>query len=178
MKKTVFASSIFALSLLFSLSMSAQDFKGLDVSPMDASCYPVSHNISEKLVKVIYSRPQLRGRLVENLAPTVEVWRTGANEATEITFYEDVMFGDKPVNAGVYSFFTIPGEKEWTVIINSDIDVWGAYNYNADNDVARVKIPVKEQESFVEAFCIAFDDKATMHIAWGHLRIPVPIKKK
>lgn len=162
---------------LATLTTNAQDFKDLDKSPMDASSYPSSHRISEKLVKVIYSRPQLKGRTVASLTPLGEVWRTGANEATEITFYNEVNFGGKHVKAGTYALFTIPGEQEWTIIISKDVDVWGAYSYNEANDVLRTVVPVSTNDKFIEAFCIAFDDEASMHLAWGNLRVVVPIKK-
>lgn len=75
---------------------------------MDATAFPNSYKISDKIVKVIYSRPQLNGRDLVKLAPPEKVWRTGANEAAEITFYKDVIFGGKALKAGTYSLFTIP----------------------------------------------------------------------
>lgn len=178
MKKHLFRALTLLCIALLSFNSNAQDFKPLDVSPMDAASYPSSHNEFKKLVKVIYSRPQLRGRSVRSLTPYGRVWRTGANEATEITFFHDVIFGDKKVKAGTYSLFTIPGKKEWTFIINSDVDVWGAFTYNDADDVARVKVPVAEGDEYIEAFSIAFDDDATMHLGWGNVRVAVPIKKQ
>ena len=172
-----FLGSILTLVFLTSFSLTAQNFKDLDASPMDAAAHPSSHRVSKKVVKVIYSRPQLKGRTVESLTPNGEVWRTGANEATEITFFKDVTFGDKKVEAGTYSLFTIPGEKEWTIIINTDVDVWGAYSYNKDNDVARATVPVTKGEDYLEPFSIAFDDNGTMHLGWGTLRVAVPISE-
>jgi len=161
---------------LITFNVNAQDFKDLDKSPMDAASFPTSNRITKKAVKVIYSRPQLRGRSVQSLAQNGKVWRTGANEATEITFYKDVIFGSTPVKAGTYSLFTIPGEKEWTFIISSDVDVWGAYSYNKANDVARATGTVTEAEKYLEPFSIAFDDDGVMHLGWGTVRVSVPIK--
>ncbi|MCX7548676.1 DUF2911 domain-containing protein [Xanthomarina sp. F1114] len=175
-KSTLFSVLTFACVLLFSTTISAQNFSGLDKSPMDAASFPSSYKVSDKQVKVIYSRPQLKGRDVKKLAPNGKVWRTGANEAVEITFYQDKMFGDKQVKAGTYSMFTIPGEKEWTVILNSDINVWGAYSYNETNDVVRVMAETSEGKKSLEAFSITFDDDGTMHLGWGTLRVAVPIK--
>ncbi|GAA3781834.1 hypothetical protein GCM10022271_12640 [Corallibacter vietnamensis] len=179
MKKISYLLTLTIICILFFTTNSfAQDFKKLDVSPMDAAAYPSSHNEFYKLVKVTYSRPQLRGRTIESLTPNGKVWRTGANEASEITFFSHVLFGDKKVKAGTYSLFTIPGEKEWTIILNYDTDMWGAYSYDEANDVARVKVPVTEGKESLEAFSIAFDENATMYLAWDTLRIAVPIKKQ
>ncbi|PWK17505.1 DUF2911 domain-containing protein [Xanthomarina spongicola] len=178
-KSTLISTLAFSLIMLFSTNIFAQDFSGLDKSPMDAASYPSSYKVSDKQIKVVYSRPQLKGRDVSTLAPQGKVWRTGANEAAEITFYQDKMFGDKQVKAGTYSLFTIPGEKEWTVILNSDVNVWGAYSYNEANDVARVTVPVTEGKDSLEAFSIVFDGKdgrTQMHMGWDTLRIAVPIK--
>jgi len=172
-KKLMQSALIF--TLLASFSLTAQNFKPLDASPMDAAAYPSSHRISKKVAKVIYSRPQLKGRSVESLTPHGKVWRTGANEATEITFFKDVTFGGKKVKAGTYSLFTIPGKKEWTIIINTDVDVWGAYSYNQDNDVIRVTAPVTEGDEYLEPFSIAFDKEGTMHLGWGKIRVAIPI---
>ena len=158
----------------FNISFS-QEFKDLDLSPMDRVAYPLSHNNSDKWVRVTYSRPQLKGRTVESLIPYGEVWRTGANEATEITFYKNASFGGKPVKAGSYTFFTIAEEKEWTIILNSDLNIWGAYDYDKNHDVLRIKVPVKNGEKFIEAFTIAFDEDSTLFLAWGNLRVSIPI---
>ena len=79
--------------MLVSFNVNAQKFKGLDASPMDAASFPSSYKESDKLVKITYSRPQLKGRSVGKLAPEGKVWRTGANEAAELTLYTDMMLG-------------------------------------------------------------------------------------
>jgi hypothetical protein len=175
-KSTLISVLAFSLIMLFSVNLSAQDFSGLDKSPMDAASFPSDYKVSDKQVKVVYSRPQLKGRDVNSLAPQGKVWRTGANEAVEITFYEDKMFGDSNVKAGTYSLFTIPGEDEWIVILSSDINVWGAYSYNEANDVARVTVPATENDESLEAFSMAFDDDGTMYMGWDTIRVAVPIK--
>ena len=170
--------TIFTLSVLVFLTTqsTSQTFKDLDVSPMDRSAYPLSHNDSDKAVRITYSRPQLKGRSVESLTPYGEIWRTGANEATEITFYKKAFFGGKPIEAGTYTLFTIPDEKEWTIILNKDLNVWGAYDYKESNDVLRVRVPAMKGKEYIEAFTIAFDDQSTMYLAWGNVRVAVPIK--
>ncbi|MBJ7881269.1 DUF2911 domain-containing protein [Gelidibacter salicanalis] len=176
--KTIIKTVVLTLALVFSYNAHAQKFPDLDKSPMDAATYPGSYKISEKDVKVVYSRPQLNGRDVAKLVPHNEVWRTGANEATEITFYKPVTFGDTKVKPGTYTLFTIPGEKEWTVILSSDINVWGAYTYKQDHDVARMKATASQSKDILEAFSIVFDESesgAVMHMGWGTTRVKVPI---
>ncbi|MEO5789612.1 DUF2911 domain-containing protein [Gelidibacter sp.] len=175
--KTVFKSLALTLTLAFTFTANAQKFPDLDPSPMDAATYPSSYKISEKAIKVIYSRPQLKGRDLNKLAPNDDVWRTGANEATEITFYKPVKFGNTKVKPGTYSLFTIPGDKEWTIILSSEINVWGAYTYKQENDVARIKVPVTKSKDILEAFSIVFEESPTgaeMYMGWGMLRIKVP----
>lgn len=176
--KTAFKTFVLTLTLVFSYTANAQKFPDLDPSPMDAAAYPSSYKISEKSIKATYGRPQLKGRDLNKLAPNNEVWRTGANEATEITFYKPITFGTKKVEAGTYSLFTIPGDKEWTVILSSDLNVWGAYTYKMDNDVARIKVPVTQSKDILEAFSIVFEESksgADMYMGWGTLRLMVPI---
>ena len=133
-----------------------------------------------KAIKITYSRPQLKGRTVESLAQPGKVWRTGANEASEITLYTDMKLGGTTVKAGTYSFFTIPGEKEWVAIINSDVNVWGSYSYNEANDVARITVPTSSAQESLEAFSISFDESdngVDMHMGWGTTRVIVPFTK-
>lgn len=158
-------------------SVNAQKFKPLDKSPMDVAAYPKGYKNSNKITKVTYSRPQLKGRTVESLVQVGKVWRTGANEATEIRFYKDVVFGGKSVKAGTYSLFTIPNKKEWTVILSNDVNVWGAYSYNKANDVVRVQASVSDNSESVEAFSMAFDDKMNLYMAWGKVLVKIPIQK-
>jgi len=179
MKKNVLVVAVLAIGLLFTNEMSAQKFAKLDKSPMDAAAYPTSYKESNKMVKVVYSRPQLKGRTVEKLAPSGKVWRTGANEAVEITFYKDVTFGGEAVKAGKYTLFTIPGETEWTVILSTAKNVWGAYSYNESEDVVRVKGAVSASKELVEAFSIAFDgadSDANMYLGFGNVLVTVPVK--
>ncbi|MEM7087447.1 MAG: DUF2911 domain-containing protein [Bacteroidota bacterium] len=179
-KSTLLAALFLAVTLIFTLDAQAQKFAKMDVSPLDASTYPSSNRISDKLIKIIYSRPQLKGRSLSKLAPNGRVWRTGANEAAEITFYTDVKMGGKPIKAGTYTFYTIPGDDEWTAIINSDLNVWGAYSYNEANDVARLQVSATSDDDSVEAFSIVFDEVDNviqMCLGWGNTRVKVPFTK-
>ncbi|MBV9127836.1 MAG: DUF2911 domain-containing protein, partial [Verrucomicrobia bacterium] len=90
-------------------------------------------------IEVDYSRPSARGRKIfGDLVPYGQVWRTGANASTKITFGDEVKFGDKPVPAGKYALYTIPGADEWTVILSKDTSLWGAYKYKPENDLLRI----------------------------------------
>ena len=167
------------LAMVLSITASAQKFGGLDKSPMDMATYPSSYKVSDKSVRVTYSRPQLKGRSVSELAPAGEVWRTGANEAVEITLYKDANIGGTDVKAGTYSLFTIPGEGKWTVIINKNLNQWGAYSYNKKDDVARVMATASTGTESLDAFSIAFkegDSGADLVMGWGTIRVSLPIK--
>jgi hypothetical protein len=175
MKKPILAIAIFAITLISSTDISAQKFPKLDASPLDAASYPSSYKISDKVVKVLYGRPQLKGRDLAKLAPANKVWRTGANEAPEITFYKDVVFGGKAVKAGTYSLFTIPNEKDWTVILSTARNVWGSYFYEQDEDVVRVSGKVATSEKNIEAFSMLFDEDMTLKMGWANTVISVSI---
>ena len=176
--KKVFTIALMAIALVFSTEASAQDFSGLDKSPMDGAAFPSSYKVADKTIKIVYGRPQLKGRSISDLAKSGEVWRTGANEAAEITFYRDVTIGDTPVKAGTYSLFTIPGEKAWTVILNSKLNQAGSYSYDAGSDVARAQATASSDHKSLEAFSIAFkevDGGAHMVMGWDKVRVAVPI---
>ena len=176
MKNSILIIAFFAFTLI-NLEMSAQQFKGLDKSPMDMTAFPSSYKISDKTVKIVYSRPQLKGRDLVKLAPPEKVWRTGANEAAEITFYKDVVFGGKELNAGTYSLFTIPSyDGDWTVIINKAKNLWGSYYYNKDEDVVRVSGKVSKSEKNIEVFSMVFDKDMTLKMGWGNTVVSVSIK--
>ena len=175
MKKSILALAVFAITLLISTDTFAQKWKKMDVSPMDAATFPDSWRESNKVLKVVYGRPQLKGRTLDKLAPADKVWRTGANEAAEITFYKDVVFGSKQVKAGTYSLFTIPNKKEWTLILSTARNVWGAYTYKIEEDVVRVSGSVSKSETNIEAFSMLFEEDMTLKMGWGNTIVTVPI---
>ena len=177
MKNLILPIAFFVITLISSLQLTAQNFKGLDKSPMDVATFPSSYKISDKIVKVTYSRPQLNGRDLVKLAPPEKIWRTGANEAAEITFYKNVIFGGKALNAGTYSLFTIPSlDGDWTVIINGARNVWGSYYYKQDQDVIRVSGKTSKTEENIEAFSMIFDKDMTLKMGWGKTVISVSIE--
>ncbi|MCU0382806.1 MAG: DUF2911 domain-containing protein, partial [Cyclobacteriaceae bacterium] len=140
------------LVLLCALFISASTFaQEKPASPKET----VKGKVGDVNVEVVYSKPSAKGRKVMgDLVPFGEVWRTGANEATTISFDKAVTIEGQKLAAGQYSLFTIPGENEWTIIFNSDPKQWGAYKYKKEKDVLRVTIkPTKT--TFTETFTIA-----------------------
>jgi hypothetical protein len=163
---------------LFSTTIHAQDFPKVDASPMDAIM--VRDSNKQSFMRIIYSRPKKNGRKIfGELVPYGEVWRTGANEATEITFYNKVNFCGQMVDAGTYSLFTIPNKDKWTIILNNDINQWGAYRYNAENDVARVEVTPKTTAANVESFSITSKktkDGFDLLLGWDDTYVEIPVK--
>ncbi|HEV7333368.1 MAG TPA: DUF2911 domain-containing protein [Flavisolibacter sp.] len=160
----------------------------LDKSPMDMAYYPANYPVlriqdkaSEPLVaRVIYSRPQKEGRTIfGGLVQYGEVWRFGANEATEIELYRDVRINNKKLPKGRYTLYAIPTEKTWTVIFNKDTDIWGAFKYDEKKDVLRVSVPVQKMDDPVDMFSIAFskaNSGADMMIAWDEAFVTLPFR--
>jgi len=171
-------SLIALLGLFFIGNLTAQNFSELDKSPADIAVFPKRG--SDKNVKVVYSRPQVNDRAVfGGLVKYGKVWRMGANEATEITFYKDVNFGGKMVKAGTYSLFSIPNEGKWTIILNTELNQWGAYQYKETSDVLRVEANAKNVDENIEAFSITFekaDNGAIMYIGWSTTIVEIPIE--
>ena len=171
-----------AMLIAFSEVTNAQAAKapGIDPSIADISYLRQDGRRSAPVVKVIYGRPLKKGRtLLGGTEPFGKVWRLGANETTEIKLFKDVTFGDKLIPAGTYSLYAIPDKTEWTIIFNSKLDTWGAFEYEEGKDVARIKVPSEKTESEVEAFTLYFDGGkgvGTMLITWETTLVKVPLK--
>ena len=179
--KTKKMKKIFILLLIipFSFSLKSQSFRGLDKSPLDVVNFPASSQVQEKLVRVLYSRPQLNSRDLKRLIPNGKLWRTGANESTEITFFKEVKIGSSIIPSGRYTLYTIPNETSWTIIINKKINTWGAYAYDSSQDVIRTTVPIVFSNESLEAFSIAITGKegdAKLHMGWDKLRVSLPIE--
>ncbi len=153
-------------------------FSKMDASPMDLAMYKDEND--QAVARVIYSRPQKRNReIFGKLIPYGEVWRTGANEATEITFYQDMKIADAEVKAGTYTLYTIPGEKEWTVILNNKTNTWGAYEYSSKEDKVRINVPVRQAPNTIESLSMAFQESsngADLLIGWDDSYVKVPFE--
>lgn len=134
-------------------------------------------------VKVVYSRPSARGRQVAgDLIPYNEVWRTGANASTKISFSNDVMLEGNPVAAGEYALYTEFTEEEATIILSKNLGWWGAIGYESKDDVLRFKVPVKHPSSMYETFTISFSDftlsSANLNLKWEHTKAMFKIESK
>lgn len=177
---------------LLSFNVSAQvatnteiKFPAADSSPADIVYFPLNvtkakaSDLVEPIIKVIYSRPQKKGRDIFGVLEQYgSVWRFGANENTEVRFFRKVNIGGKRIKAGTYSLFAIPDKDSWTIILNLQTDKWGAFTYNSRKDVVRVNVPVKALPKPIEYFSITFtnsDKGANLVAAWDKTQIELPI---
>jgi len=182
--------NLVVLFVLFGLAASAQEvkFPSLDSSPADIVYYPLNAvkvkkgEDSAPLIKVLYSRPSAKGRVVfGTLVAFGKVWRVGANESTEIKFFKPVVIGGKNIAAGTYSLFAIPNQDKWVIIINKQTDKWGAYTYDEKKDVVRVEVPVKPLTTALESLSITFTTLASganLIIGWDKTSVEVPVTIK
>ncbi|MEN7549978.1 DUF2911 domain-containing protein [Rapidithrix thailandica] len=182
--KLTFVALICAIVGLTSTNSIAQKFTGLDKSPLDLAYFPQSSGYKKDVkpvMRVMYSRPQKKGRKVfGGLEAYDKVWRAGANEATEVIFFEDVKLGGKDIKAGTYTLYVIPTADHWTVILSKDTNVWGAYSYDQAMDVTRIEVKTQKTPSAVEAFTIMFEGKGPkgkMLMAWDDTMVEIPINK-
>lgn len=190
MKKWILTFMIVAFAAVAQAQTNANGMPLLDQSPMDMAYYPdnypmlkIQGKATEPLVaRVIYSRPQKHNRTIfGDLVKYNEVWRLGANEATEIEFFKDVKVGGKKVPKGRYTMYAIPDSSQWTIIINKDTDTWGAFEYDAKKDVVRVKVPVQKLPQPVEAYTMDFiksGNDANLEISWDGVTASLPIGLK
>ncbi len=135
-------------------------------------------------ISVTYCRPYKKGRLIfgpENedaLVPYGKYWRLGANDATEITFSEDIMFGHESVKAGSYRMYAVPNADAWEVSLNSELGEFGYFEPDYNLDVAKIKASVEEKPDITEQFTIKFEehqDKVMMYFLWDQTKVEIPI---
>lgn len=151
------------------------------IKPRSSPLAISSARYKDTYLKITYSQPHKRERIIfGKLVPYGEVWRTGANEATEMTISRDILINNLPLKAGTYSLFTIPERDSWIIIINSELGLWGSYNYNSKMDVIRFTIPVQLMQGAVyEPFSIMIDqknDKAEIILAWDTVQVRIPVQ--
>jgi len=134
----------------------------------------VGGTIDGVTVTLEYGRPNVKERQIwGGLVPYGEVWRTGANEATTITFGSDVTVEGQPLAAGTYSLFTIPGEEEWTVIFNNTAQQWGAFKYDAGQDALRVTVQPRPHD-MVESMDFQIEGGEVV-LTWEKLAVPFTV---
>ena len=160
----------------------------VDQSTMDMSYFPANYpilkiqdKINEPLIaRTVYSRPTANGRTVfGELVEYDKVWRIGANEATEVEFYQNVVIGGKQVPKGRYTLYAIPNLQQWTMILNSELDTWGSFKYDSKKDIVRVNVPVKQLNEPVDPFSIYFEktpDGFALVAAWENFMVTLPVK--
>ena len=191
MKKLLFINAI----TITATSVNAQDFSKMDKSTMDRAYFPAGapHRSFEKdatkkealspQIRVTYSRPAKKGREVfGKLLKFDKAWRVGANESTEILFVNDVTFAGKNIKAGRYTIIVIPTATEWTLKLNTELDGWGNYGYDANKDIASLTVPVSKSDKEIENLSIALYEAApkTVHlkIGWDTTIAEFPITLK
>lgn len=164
------------IALMIALAASAQ-IRMPALSPT----YEVKGTIGLAEVKVVYSRPSARGRQVAgSLIPYHEVWRTGANASTKLSFDKEVRLNGNPVPAGEYALYTLFTETEATIILSKNLTWWGVSGYKASEDQLRFKVPVKRPSSHYETFTISFSDftrnSANLNMKWEHTKVMFKIE--
>jgi hypothetical protein len=185
--KKFFLLLIFFQTTILSLLAQNNGIPPLDKSPMDMSYYPANYpvlkiqdKITEPLVaRVIYSRPQRAGRTIfGGLVKSGDVWRLGANEATEIEFFRAVKIGGKKLKAGRYTLYAIVKDNSWTIIVNKETDTWGSFKYDMKKDVVRTDVTLQKTDGLVENMSITFEKTAVgcnLNIAWENTRVSLPV---
>jgi hypothetical protein len=140
----------------------------------------VSQTVGLTDVTITYCRPGVKGRVIwGGLVPYDQVWRTGANEATTITFGDEVTIDGNKLPAGTYGLFTIPDKDEWTVVFNKDAKQWGAFNYKQADDALRIKVKPREStfhELMTFSFPVVAVDSAEVALNWDKLMVPFTVK--
>ncbi|HUP49954.1 MAG TPA: DUF2911 domain-containing protein [Thermoanaerobaculia bacterium] len=136
-------------------------------------------SIAGKKLTVDYNAPSKRGRVIMGeLVPYGKVWRTGANSATTLSTEADLTIGGLNVPAGTYTLFTIPGEKEWTLIVNKQTGQWGT-RYDQSQDLGRVKMTVNPVKETVETFVIDIKpgsgNEGVLRMRWENTEASVPL---
>ncbi len=174
--------TIFWISLgLTPTTGSSQNFPEMDESPMDLALAKPNKNAAA-YARVIYSRPHKKGReIFGGLVPYGEIWRTGANEATELTIYTPLYLGKTLLDPGTYTLYSIPHEKTWTIIINCDTNVWGAFSYKKEKDAMRITLPSQKAAATIESLSMIFRPEkngTTLMIGWDDRFVEIPFKKE
>jgi hypothetical protein len=168
---------LFVLTSLVALivAVAAQENR---VSPHETT----EMTLNGKKITVTYGRPyKKRRKIMGELVPYGQVWRTGADEATELTTEADLMIGNLAVPKGSYTVFTLPSESGWTLIINKVAKQFGAFDYDEKQDLGRVAMKVGKTSAPVEQFTITLAKAGAggvMKMEWENTSASVDIKGK
>jgi Protein of unknown function (DUF2911) len=167
--------------LILTIALSARAQPQETSEPMRPSPLAIaSLRYKDAYVKITYSRPMKRGReIFGKVVPYGKVWRTGANEATEITTTKNITLNGFLLKAGTYSLFTVPDKDKWTIVVNSELGLWGSYNHNPKLDVLRFDVPVQTADRVYEAFTIELESRnesADLKLLWDKVKVLVPVK--
>lgn len=161
-------------------------YASVDISPMDMSYFPADYpkhktangaRLSPPVARIIYSRPHLSKRKFDSIIKEGEPWRLGANESSEITFYQPVTIQDKKINTGRYIIYAIPHPDNWTIVLNSNTDTWGL-KQDSTKDLHRFTIPVSKGNPSIEYFTMVFEKTGTgadLIIAWDDRLARLPL---
>ncbi len=165
--------------------------RGDDASPLDLAQYPSMSRFQNFLeedqveanqpkVRVVYSRPQKKGRKIfGELVKYGEPWRIGANETTEITFFEDVSIAGTDIKKGTYGMFCTVHEDKWDIVIHSNLPSWGPVNHDDETNVASISVPVEAAPKTMEALSMTFhkvnDNEVHLVTAWDNVMTKLPI---
>lgn len=172
MKKLVFA--VLAAATLFTAD--AQQLN----TPQPSPTQTIKQNFGLSSIELSYSRPGMKGRKIfGDLVPFGNVWRTGANQATTLTFGDDVIIGGTNIKAGKYGLLTIPNKDSWTVIISKQTDVTSPAAYKQDQDVVRVEAKPMKMDMSMETFTMQFGNvkpgSCELHMMWENTAVALPI---
>ncbi|MFN0241798.1 MAG: DUF2911 domain-containing protein [Planctomycetota bacterium] len=186
MKRHILLGAFVALSALTATFMASPSHaQAGEAKPLELPSASPAASLKQRVgltdVELEYSRPSMKGRKIfGGLVPYGEIWRTGANAATKVTFSGDVKFGGQAVPAGSYALVTLPTASEWTVILSKVVGQWGSYAYDQKNDLVRVSVKPVALADAVETMTISVlavrDDSAVLAIDWDKTRIPVKIE--
>lgn len=176
MKRSVCTLAALALAAQFGATVIAQ--KTTLVHPGKAGSPHVKSEfvVDGANISITYGRPSLKGRPEAQMMPPGKEWRTGADEATTLTTDKALMFGSLHLNPGTYTLYTVPNEKEWTLVVSKKTGQWGV-PYPAGEDLGRAPMTVSKAPKPVEQLTISIEDAAKggmLHVDWGTTRASIP----
>ncbi len=171
MKKILFVFAMAALNVSFAQTLN---------TPQPSTTQTIKQNFGLSSIELSYSRPNAKDRvIIGELVPFDKVWRTGANQATTLTFGDDVTIGGKKITAGTYGLLSIPGKDDWTLIITKQIDVTSPAAYKQESDVVRVNVKPMKLHDKVETFTMQFTNvkgsTCDLTLQWENTSLTLPI---